>query len=303
MKARSVNEIRVADKGIYIDEEYMDDVLTAIIHGNMGFFGGVGEEGQVRDSFEEKILDDPELSRIFSGAVKRHVPARMAAKKLWSIMLKKGMDDYGSVLENTNENMDMDLLIHEIGDQYAYYDDAQDVIPPETIDYLEAKNIKLDDHTICVFSEDVDNWMDIVSAINGSGIPHHYAPDEGGETGEGRILIFHPGLGGKKMNEDEKWSGPSQGALDDSKRRAEAKEKRWGGYDNPADQGIAAAKADQYDNSDYVLLKIRNNGYRKPGIKVLAIGTKEEMENMKAEVDATRKKYGGGYELSVHRVG
>ena len=67
MKARSVNEMRVADKGIYIDEEYMDDVLTAIIHGNMGFFGGVGEEGQVRDSFEEKILDDPELSRIFSS--------------------------------------------------------------------------------------------------------------------------------------------------------------------------------------------------------------------------------------------
>jgi len=73
--------------------------------------------------------------------------------------------------------------------------------------------------------------------------------------------------------------------------------------DTPADQGMRAAKAEQYDNSEYVLLKIRNNGYRKPGIKVLAIGTKEEMENMKAEVDATRKKYGGGYELSVHRVG
>ena len=73
--------------------------------------------------------------------------------------------------------------------------------------------------------------------------------------------------------------------------------------DTPADQGMRAARAEQYDNSEYVLLKIRNMGYRKPEIKVLAIGTKEEMENMKVEVDATRKKYGGGYELSVHRVG
>ena len=193
MKARSVNEMRVADKGIYIDEEYMDDVLTAIIHGNMGFFGGVGEEGQVRDSFEEKILDDPELSRIFSGAVKRHVPARMAAKKLWSIMVKKGMDDYGDLMEG--------------------------------------------------FQGDGDE-RDGMSGFRG---------DFKGDT--------------------------------------------------PADQGMRAARAEQYDNSEYVLLKIRNMGYRKPEIKVLAIGTKEEMENMKVEVDATRKKYGGGYELSVHRVG
>lgn len=109
MKAKlvkeSLNEMRILDKGVYIDEEYMEDVMTSIIHGNMGFFGGVGEEGQVRDAFEQRILDDPELSRIFSGGLKRHVPARDMGKRLYKLMVDKGLADYGDVLENVNEDM------------------------------------------------------------------------------------------------------------------------------------------------------------------------------------------------------
>jgi hypothetical protein len=95
----SLNELRIADKGIYVDEEFMEEVLTHIIHSNMGFFGGVGEEGQVRDAFEERILNDPELSKIFSGGLKRHVPARMVANRLYKMMEKKGLANYGDVLD------------------------------------------------------------------------------------------------------------------------------------------------------------------------------------------------------------
>ena len=101
----SVNEMRVVDKGMYVDEEYMEEVLTSIIHGNMGFFGGVGEEGQVRDAFEERIMDDPELSKILSGGLKRRVPARMMGKRLYKLMVDKGLANYGDVIaeEGLNE--------------------------------------------------------------------------------------------------------------------------------------------------------------------------------------------------------
>jgi len=94
----ALSEMRVVDKGMYVDEEYMEDVLTAIIHGNMGFFGGVGEEGKVRDAFEERIMDDPELSSIFSSGLKRNIPARMMAERLYKIMNAKGLADYGDVI-------------------------------------------------------------------------------------------------------------------------------------------------------------------------------------------------------------
>jgi hypothetical protein len=103
MKAKQVNEMRVVDKGMYVDEEYMEDVLTSIIHGNMGFFGGVGEEGQVRDAFEERIMDDPELAKILSDGLKRNVPARMMGKRLYKMMNTKGLANYGDVLEKLNE--------------------------------------------------------------------------------------------------------------------------------------------------------------------------------------------------------
>ena len=99
----SVNEMRVVDKGMYIDEEYMEEVLTSIIHGNMGFFGGVGEEGQVRDAFEQRIMDDSELAKTLSDGLKRHIPARMMGKRLYKMMTDKGLANYGDVLENLNE--------------------------------------------------------------------------------------------------------------------------------------------------------------------------------------------------------
>lgn len=90
-----------------------------------------------------------------------------------------------------NRETIMDLLGSHTVDWYSY-DDVQDVIPPETIDYIQAKKIRMDDGLSVVFSEDrEDNYPALLKAIQREGIPFHIAPDEGGETGEGQILIFN----------------------------------------------------------------------------------------------------------------
>jgi hypothetical protein len=71
----------------------------------------------------------------------------------------------------------------------------------------------------------------------------------------------------------------------------------------PADRGMEAARREDYVDNDYVLLKIRAPYGQKPEIKALAVGSKQEMEDMKYEIMNKKRNYSPAYYLAVHRVG
>ena len=232
MKAKSVtenlNEIRIADKGMYVDEEYMEDVMTSLIHGNMGFFGGVGEEGQVRDAFEERIMDDPELTKTFSDGLKRHVPARMMASRLYKMMVAKGLANYGDVLENVNE------------DSKSFYDQKPFGNNPgqADVDRQNAQKARRFDGE--------EYWEEVAGAMGGT-----LGDLEAGDDYR-LIRIMHPEFGGIDIDQD--WSrdgSPTKPVTKVDTRQDNENLGRFAIWDNATDyaediMGVVQKIADDY---------------------------------------------------------
>jgi len=55
------------------------------------------------------------------------------------------------------------------GEGWYKYKDVEEVIPPETIDYLDHRNISIDDNLVAVFSEDYDNYLALAKAVSRAG--------------------------------------------------------------------------------------------------------------------------------------
>lgn len=77
--------------------------------------------------------------------------------------------------------------------------------------------------------------------------------------------------------------------------------------DTPADQGYRAAQQDNYvDDAQYVALKIATGSFgSKSQIKALAVGTKEEMQELKKSIEKRNagRSYGVSYYIAIHRIG
>jgi hypothetical protein len=85
-----------------------------------------------------------------------------------------------------------------IGNNWHYYHDVEDIVPPEIHDQLKGgtspSGRPLLDYDnsglIAIFSDDIKNWQNFLDEIRDAGIKWAVAADEGGNDPEGQIMVL-----------------------------------------------------------------------------------------------------------------